>query len=60
MDWLASHFPEPIPAGVRDQLTAGVHAVTDEEMDIGERRGLAARWIARHSEPDVPSVSWIR
>lgn len=48
LDWLARHFPDPVPARVLQQLTAGVYAVPNEDVDTSELREFAARWIAEH------------
>lgn len=51
LDWLAAHFPEPMPDTVRVQLTAGVYRASSGSQELSSLRDYAVRWIAQHHSP---------
>jgi len=50
LDWLAAHFPEPMPDTVRAQLTTGVYGSPAANHELNVLRDYAARWITRHRQ----------
>jgi len=54
LDWLARNCHEPLPEGLRGQLTTGVYGRPDANDDINALREYAARWIRSHRRPVMP------
>ena len=52
VDWLAAQSTEPISAGVREQLTAGIYAAPTSSTDCRALAKFAAGWIRHHRSPD--------
>ena len=50
LDWLAAHFPEPMPDTVRTQLTTGVYGRPAASEELSALRDYATRWITRHRQ----------
>ena len=50
LDWLAAHFPEPMPDTVRTQLTTGVYGRPAASEELSALRDYATRWITNHRQ----------
>jgi hypothetical protein len=51
VDWLAAQSPEPVPAGVREQLAAGIYATRTSPTDGRALAEFAGGWIRHHRSP---------
>jgi len=51
LDWLAAHFPGPMPEIVRSQLSAGVYGPPAASDELSPLRDYATRWITSHQRP---------
>lgn len=52
VDWLAAQSPESVPAGVREQLTAGIYGNPASPTDCRALAEFAGGWIRHHRSPD--------